>query len=1456
MQLAASAPGIPGSKWGRNLARLLCCVFALIGALPVISEVVLRSASIQKWAARETARTLREQLGISANYDVRVTLFPLRLRLENVVLPASDALGPVLSAQLISVTPKIFSLLGGRLDAGDIEIERPNVRLVMQDGKIANLAYRLPKSEKASAPSKRAPFASVALSDGRVSVDFGAWQLRTDGADIDVFTGTGPSFEIAVRTATSHVSHQRSLENSTAYDEDVICQLDLRAELQPERALIRRFELQALTDVNPQANTEPACDAKRLTEADERVAVKLSQVAFSRLGGKNFRILGSVQVRAPVQIAQRYVDLPKVGGWIHLSGQGRFESGQRLPEFKGKLEGSRLDYGPARVAEHIVADVNVTGDVILIPKSQVRWANGDNTLVNTRIAPFEPHAPLSTELLDGKGMNFPGIMRDVGVTPNTIVAWDLTHTRVANIRATLSPFKLRGEFSANTHRFEVTSRAFHDSSREHMIGVKAADLQANLAVDLKSFDLENVYARFGNSTLSAKLVSIGFDSHLGIQMVNDTVISLEDISPLVNIPMAGKARLRVGLNGDPQLTPILGDLAVEGFKFGGFELGDILESKVRFVPLKVDFTNLRGKKGKSPFFIPNARLNFDTEATVVADAAISTKALNIRDFFAMFHFDKDPRFDPIAGTGSFDGRLHYALGGPEDRCGGGLLVVDGASSIKEADLFEEHYTGGSAEFRYEWFDQEASYLGANLDVSSFTLKKGTGTILGNLKMRQGAMLEGSVVGSRLPLSEIDAMEGLKKVALGYVDAVGKVSGSVDQLSVDSTVRVSKVALGTKTLPASAFAVRLRSTPATNKILGKTRCGNTITGPFSETEWEEDKPTGTFALKGELFSGQVVFDGLGLSRQRKKSFTGGVILKQFDLGPWAELSPSLVANDALDGHLSARIDLVNFSTEKLQPSKATFALEELKVRRGQVGIELVSQSGPLELSQGALTIPPMAARVSGVAGENVVVDLDGSVSNLGVRPALDLALRLRPADLGALAALLPRAENVKGTLLGSLRLFGSLDALAYQGRLEIKNGLLGLAGLPSPLSDLNVTLNIEPDEVRVAHGEAKLGGGTLRLSGGSEVVKGSLQHGRLEVKAENVSLPLDAGIHGTFDAALAFTFDSETFGEAKNLPKITGSLDVVSFEYTRPVSMTADIESLAQRTTRTEFDAYDPADDLLELDILVRAKAPIQLKNNLIDAQVLLDPTGLNLTGTNQRFGLRGALMLKPGGRILLRRNEFEIRQGTVRFDNPTRIAPQVDVTAVTDYRRYAQGNTQNSGDSGQDSGTSSRGGRWNIQLHAHGDAERLKIDLSSQPTLNQDDIFLLLTVGLTRAELDQARSASVGESVALEALGTITGADQAVTDVVPVIDDFRLGSAYSSRTGRTEPTVTISKRLAERIRANVTSGLSESREVRSNVEWKVTPDVSLEGSYDNVNDISSSSFGNLGADIRWRLEFE
>jgi translocation and assembly module TamB len=270
-----------------------------------------------------------------------------------------------------------------------------------------------------------------------------------------------------------------------------------------------------------------------------------------------------------------------------------------------------------------------------------------------------------------------------------------------------------------------------------------------------------------------------------------------------------------------------------------------------------------------------------------------------------------------------------------------------------------------------------------------------------------------------------------------------------------------------------------------------------------------------------------------------------------------------------------------------------------------------------------------------------------------------------------------------------------------------------------------------------------------------------------------------------------------------------------------------------------------------------------IKNNLVEVQLAIDPGTLEVTGTNQRVGLRGALKTLPGGRFHFQQSDFEVQQGRIRFDDPTRVAPNVDVTAVTEYRRYTD--TSSAAAAGVDTGGgptaasigSTRGGSlWRITLHAYGDADNLRVDMTSEPTLSQEDIVLLLAVGMTRAELDQLQASSLGASLALNYLGATSGADRAVKQALPIIDDFRFGSSYSTVTGKTEPQLTVGKRLSNDFRASVTAGLSEDRELRSNIEWRLNNRLSVQGSYDNINDVSSSTLGNLGVDLRWRLEFE
>jgi translocation and assembly module TamB len=251
---------------------------------------------------------------------------------------------------------------------------------------------------------------------------------------------------------------------------------------------------------------------------------------------------------------------------------------------------------------------------------------------------------------------------------------------------------------------------------------------------------------------------------------------------------------------------------------------------------------------------------------------------------------------------------------------------------------------------------------------------------------------------------------------------------------------------------------------------------------------------------------------------------------------------------------------------------------------------------------------------------------------------------------------------------------------------------------------------------------------------------------------------------------------------------------------------------------------------------------------MIEAQLIVDSDVLQVTGTNQRVGLRGELKSLPGGRFHFRTSDFDVQQAILRFEDPTRIAPNVDVVAVTEYRRM--------GDSANvATGLGRQAGLWRITLHAYGEIDNLRLDMTSDPPLSQEDIVLLLTVGMTRAEVDQLQAGALGAGAALEAIAAASGAEGAVKKVVPVIDDFRFGSAYSSRTGRTEPQVTLGKRITDNVRANVTTSLAEDRELRSNVEWRLNQRWSVQGSYDNINDVTSSTVGNVGVDIRWRVEF-
>jgi hypothetical protein len=62
--------------------------------------------------------------------------------------------------------------------------------------------------------------------------------------------------------------------------------------------------------------------------------------------------------------------------------------------------------------------------------------------------------------------------------------------------------------------------------------------------------------------------------------------------------------------------------------------------------------------------------------------------------------------------------------------------------------------------------------------------------------------------------------------------------------------------------------------------------------------------------------------------------------------------------------------------------------------------------------------------------------------------------------------------------------------------------------------------------------------------------------------------------------------------------------------------------------------------------------------------------------------------------------------------------------------------------------------------------------------------------------------------------------------------------------------------LTDRVRASATTGLTPDSNFKTGVEWRLDNQTSVEAGYDNVQTTTSSQFGNVGVDLRWRLEFD
>lgn len=1444
---------------GRVIAFILCILFALVGFVPVFAAVIVRSTTVQQWAAKETAALLEEEVGTRASYDVHVKPWPLTVALEDVVVDGDDGKGPFLTVERASLRPRIFSLLAGKLDVGEVEITGANARVVIRDGELVNFKPKPPETKKKETEEKeKPPFRALALTDATIDLDVDGTLLYLTEVDLDVVSEPDGSFELGVRSGGGTLSRVRAdprHPQEQSADEDRLCTFEARARVDPENEtlLVRRLGLAAVVDFDPDLDTRPACE---LPDNDwRRLDVRLGavEVPATVLEGEGVELVsGRAELRVPIALVHRFVDMAPLTGAVLVKAEAARAPTMKAPLVTGTVHADYIGLDGYVFSDFVDTNVSFDGSMLRATDIRARWADGDFLMKTATLDLADPKISLDVRDIDATNVGMQGLLRDLGVHPQSHVGWTLEHVTFDRFGGTLNPLDLEGKLVAKTADFGIYDRPSHREDKERMLSLDRGDIKGTLAIRPEAVVLEKMHLVTPRSNVFTT-VKLGFHNDFGLEVAPGSTVDLGEISPLVSVDIGGKASLSAVGTGTFSYPRIEGELKVDGFELGGFKAGDIRKSHAVFVPLSIELTDLELAKNNSFVTSSKTRVDFDAGADVLVDAELATTAapyLKLGDFFETFRLDEDPRFKQIAGIAIGNASVHYAIGGPEDRCGGGLIDVKTKMALDRPEIFGESFERGAIDVHYRWDDSAAGAEGMEIQVTSASVQDGTGSIVAQAEVRHGGELFGTAIVAGMPLAKLEGFGGLRDYLDGEASAIATLSGSLARPAADFDVSIGPLRFGANKMPGSRLAIRLEPDPIAPLVIGQTACGLPMSATRDPSLATKDHADGQYRIDGQLFDGQIVIEDVTATNQSNKQVAGTITLNDLDLGTIAGGLPLYaLSQPPPQARVSAKIDLARLESANLAATDATVELRGLAVQSGGRSVKLVRADELIVIKNGDIDVPTLQMALADKSGLSVGFSAVGKIGEVFVDPKLDVKLAIAPFDLSTLRDDLPGVDRITGTLSGAVELAGSTSAPRVTGYARLRDGSLALTGVPMTLEHISVDVGLGDGELRVTKATANVGAGTIDVTGRLPIVGLGWGAGSATITARGVKLPLGDDMNVVADADLDASIPPSSRTD-DTLPEVRGTISLSSFVYRRPIALSLDLGEISRNIGRTEVETYDPANDFLRFAVRVVSPRPLLVQNDLADLKLEIVDPGLEFSGTNQRYGAKGTLRLLPDSKLQLRNHEFDVSEGYVRFNDPTKVKAEIDVRATTEMRRYASAGAEGA----TDASASSAGGQWDVTVRAHGSTEDLKLDLSSDPPMDPEDILLLLTLGMTRAELEQGLTAQFGETVGLEALSTLTGADKAVKTIVPIIDYFHFGSSYSSRTGRTEPNVTVGKRINDDVRASVTTTLTE-RDVAATVEWRLKKGVSIQASYDNTNDIGTI-IGNLGADLRWRLEFE
>ncbi len=1086
------------------------------------------------------------------------------------------------------------------------------------------------------------------------------------------------------------------------------------------------------------------------------------------------------------------------------------------------------------------------------------------------------------------------------------------------------------DIDAETRDFAVLREFWNRPPQRPVIAISRGRVRGAMVIDADYIRFRDIRLDLAHSRADIALIQM----HLAPdQRTPDFVLEgaraenlrLEDIGMIADIPIAGSVSFRVDARG-PYIDPILiGDARLREFQFHGLPLGDFeTTTPWRYRDLRVDYPALTGHAGHSTFAVRDGFLDF-RRYSLHAGARVASDSLVLADLYHMLELEGDPVFEPFTGrtmprcsgprstavdsrhashhttcvdpsariddprrpivptgtsTGHASATLDYWLGRPgDDR--DGVLDVDIAGRDLALSAYGETVTHVDTHLGFRWLVRSRGYRGSRVNIEYARGQIGSGSVELSGQTDLGGVLH--LVG-RATNVDLAQLHGLDDTGVrGMFSGIATIDGMPDamRIAANGSVRnliamqrsMGEVTLDVNSAPEGPHSNDPHARPPRNRwdvqltgLGGVLAARGSLSVPWraiswrdvdgvSHPDWERDWPHTVLRGRAELTRTLDLLPLLPnstvatLGRGAIANVRGRVDVERAVLGDYRHAEARVVIDELTAGTTDLRFGVARGNTLAACLNDGIYWVEPAATR----GPDACAVVPARMRSRGSLaaSLPELAeTEIVGPQGTRIRVSGGGAVSG-----RLELGLR-GDIDLARMASLVPGITWARGVGHFQIGLGGDTTNPRLAGTLALDGAAVGASVLPDPVQDIHLLVRFNQQRVELERARAQFGASAIDMTGGYLAIRGrEIEHVEVPITVRNLSIVPQSGVEVALDADTHLVWEP-----GDRTPLLRGDLTLLRVRYTRPINLIQD-PSGDVRTSSSDSreEPYDPDRDHVQLDLRVHAREPARVSNNLLDAEVRLEENErpFRITGTDQRVGALGVLSV-PRGRVFFRNNDFDVRRGRIEFTSADRIRPEFDVLAQTEIRR---------GSSLADAYRN----QWRINLHAYGSPDRVQLDMTSDPQLAREDILLLLTFGMIRAELDQITATgnvgAAGQGLAVEALATATGLDRTVGRTlqtiqgglpVQLVDEFRVGSAYSPTQGRTVPQVTVGRRLLnDRIRIGATVATTERREIRVTADARIDDAgrASVQLNYDNVNAQGSDAIGNIGVDLRYRLDF-